>query len=60
MKEILQKIAKLIDLKSIVMLIITITIVRGFDAEKVPSEQFVTLATMVYMFYFQKKGGSNE
>ena len=60
MKEILQKIAKLIDLKSIVTLMITIALVYGFIVGKIKEEQFITLATMVFMFYFQKRSEKNE
>lgn len=50
-----EKIAKLIDLKSIVTIIITITLVYGFIANKIQADQFITLATMVFMFYFTKR-----
>ena len=59
MKEIIQKIAKLIDLKSIVTLIMTIALVYGFIVGKIKADQFITLATMVFMFYFQKGSGNN-
>lgn len=55
------RIAKLIDLKSIVTIIITIALVYGFIVGKVESDQFLTIATMIFMFYFQKnKKGSDE
>lgn len=50
-----EKVAKLIDLKSIVTLIMTIALVIGFILGKIQTDQFITLATMVFMFYFQKK-----
>lgn len=50
-----EKIAKLIDLKSIVTIIITIALVYGFAVDKIQADQFITLATMVFMFYFTKK-----
>lgn len=50
-----EKFAKLIDLKSIVTIIITIALVYGFITNKIQADQFITLATMVFMFYFQKK-----
>lgn len=49
------KIAKLIDLKSIVTMIITGALVYGFIVGKIQPDQFITIATMVFMFYFQKK-----
>lgn len=50
-----EKLAKLIDLKSIVTIIMTIALVYGFITNKIQADQFITLATMVFMFYFQKK-----
>nr|DAH24329.1 MAG TPA: hypothetical protein [Caudoviricetes sp.] len=50
-----EKLAKLIDLKSIVTIIMTIALVYGFIASKIQADQFITLATMVFMFYFTKK-----
>lgn len=50
-----EKLAKLIDLKSIVTIIMTIALVYGFIVNKIQTDQFITLATMVFMFYFQKK-----
>lgn len=53
-----EKIAKLIDLKSIVTIIMTIGLIYGFIVGKIQADQFITLVTMVFMFYFQKKKGS--
>ncbi len=50
-----EKLAKLIDLKSIVTILITIALIYGFIVSKIQPDQFVTIATMVFMFYFQKK-----
>lgn len=55
-----EKIAKLIDLKSIVTIIMTIGLIYGFIVGKIQADQFITLATMIFMFYFQKKKGSEE
>lgn len=55
MKEIFQKVAKLIDLKSIVTTIITIAFVYGFAKGKIEASDFMIIATMVYTFYFTKK-----
>lgn len=49
------RIAKLIDLKSIVTLAMTLALVVGFIVGKIQADQFITLVTMVFMFYFQKK-----
>lgn len=50
-----EKIAKLIDLKSIVTLLITLTLVIGFITNKINDEQFMTIATMIFTFYFASK-----
>lgn len=49
------KIAKLIDLKSIITILITITLIFGFVVNKINAEQFMTIATMIFTFYFAKK-----
>ena len=50
-----EKISKLIDLKSIVTLLITLTLVIGFITNKINDEQFMTIATMIFTFYFASK-----
>ena len=50
-----QKIAKLIDLKSIITIIITGCLVYGFITNKISNEQFMTIATMIFTFYFAKR-----
>ena len=57
-----EKIAKLIDLKSIVTLLITITLIIGFIIGKINAEQFMTIATMIFTFYFasKRKGDDNN
>lgn len=50
-----QKIAKLIDLKSIVTILITGCLIYGFVVGKINAEQFMTIATMIFTFYFAKK-----
>ena len=50
-----EKIAKLIDLKSIVTLLITGALIYGFINKMIEADQFITIATMVFMFYFTKK-----
>lgn len=58
--KIKDKIAKLIDLKSIVTIGMTGALIYGFIGGQIPQEQFITLATMVFMFYFtKKKDGEN-
>ncbi len=56
-----EKIAKLIDLKSIITIIMVVALVIGWYKNMVTSEQFVPLVTMILTFYFAKKGsGVNE
>lgn len=50
-----EKISKLIDLKSIVTLLMTITLIIGFLTNKINDEQFMTIATMIFTFYFSHK-----
>lgn len=50
-----ERIAKLIDLKSIVTLIMVIALVIGFFMNKVTPEMFVPMVTMIMTFYFAKK-----
>ena len=49
------KIAKLIDLKSIITILITGSLIYGFVVNKINAEQFMTIATMIFTFYFAKK-----
>lgn len=58
--KIMEKIAKLIDLKSIVTLLITIALVIGFFKGIINAEQFMTIATMIFTFYFASKTNNNE
>ena len=59
--EVLKKIAKLIDLKSIMTIIMILALVVGWFADKVTSEQFVPMVMMIMTFYFAKndKKGSD-
>lgn len=55
-----EKIAKLIDLKSIITIIMVIALVIGWYKGMVTSEQFVPLVTMILTFYFAKKGSDTN
>ena len=59
--EVLKKVAKLIDLKSIMTIIMIVALVVGWFADKVTSEQFVPMVMMIMTFYFAKndKKGSD-
>lgn len=55
-----ERFAKLVDLKSIVTIGMTCALIFGFIKGMIPQEQFITLVTMVFMFYFtKKKDGEN-
>lgn len=59
MKQLLEKIIKLIDLKSIITLGLAITLIWGFISSKIETKDFLVYVTMVFTFYFAKndKGG---
>ena len=60
MKELISKITKLIDVKSIMTLILTVAFVMLVNNEKVDGQQFMAVFTMAVGFYFgtQSKKGS--
>lgn len=49
------RIAKLIDLKSIITIIMVVTLVAGFFLDKLGANEFIPLVTMILTFYFTKK-----
>ena len=55
-----EKFAKLIDLKSIITILITSCLIYGFVANKINDEQFMTIATMIFTFYFAKKDKGDD
>jgi uncharacterized membrane protein YoaK (UPF0700 family) len=55
-----EKIAKLIDLKSIITILITGALIYGFVVAKINAEQFMTIATMIFTFYFAKKDKGSD
>lgn len=55
-----KRIEKLIDLKSIITIAITGCLIYGFITGKVNNEQFMTLATMIFTFYFAKRDKGDE
>lgn len=61
--KIKERIAKLIDLKSIITVIMIVALVIGWFTNKVTSEQFVPMVMMIMTFYFaknDKKGSDNN
>lgn len=55
-----ERIAKLIDLKSIITILISVALIYGFIIDKINAEQFMTIATMIFTFYFAKKSKGDE
>ena len=53
-----ERLAKLIDLKSIITMLMVGGLVAGWFVNKVSSEQFIPLVTMILTFYFAKKDNS--
>ena len=50
-----EKIAKLIDLKTIITILMTGGFIYGFVVNKIEAKDFMLIATMIYTFYFSKK-----
>lgn len=60
MKQLLEKVTKLIDLKSLITLSLTIALIYGFVVGKVETKDFLVYVTMVFTFYFAKKDKAEE
>lgn len=52
MREIFQKVAKLIDVKSIISLMFAICLSIGFLNDRVDVKDYLTVCTMAFTFYF--------
>lgn len=55
-----EKLAKLIDLKSIVTLCLTGLLIYGLISGKFDSNDVMTIIVMVFTFYFAKKDKKDE
>lgn len=55
-----KRLANLIDLKSIITIIMVVSLSVAFFQDKITAEQFVPLVTMILTFYFAKKDGSSN
>lgn len=55
-----ERIAKLVDLKSIITILITGGFLYGFIVNKIEAKDFMLIATMIYTFYFAKKKEADE
>lgn len=60
MSKIIEKIAKLIDLKSMVTLLLTIALVIGFFQDKIAGEKLAEFVLLVLTFYFAKTDKKEE
>ena len=49
-----ERLTKLIDLKTIITLALTTTLIWGFIVNKIDSKEFLVYVTMVLTFYFAK------
>lgn len=56
----MKELKKLIDLKTIITISITGALIYGFIVGKVNTEQFMTITTMVFTFYFAKKDKGDD
>lgn len=54
--DIKEKIAKLIDLKSIITILMVGALIGGFFMDKIAANELIPLVTMILTFYFVKKG----
>lgn len=54
-----EKITKLIDLKSIITILMTISLMIGYFMGKIETDVFVPFVSMTFAFYFTKKN-TNE
>lgn len=60
MREIFQKIAKLIDVKSLISLLFAICLSIGFLNNRVDVKDYLTVCTMAFTFYFSFQRNKNE
>ena len=54
------KLIKLIDLKSIITILMSVTLVVGFFKGLISAEVFIPFATMTFTFYFTKKSTTEK
>lgn len=63
MREILQRFAKLIDVKSLISLLFAVCLSVGFLQGRVDVKDYLTVCTMAFTFFFSfqtKKKNENE
>lgn len=50
-----EKLAKLIELKSIITIAITVGLLVGFFMGKIEAKEFMTMTVMVFTYYFARR-----
>lgn len=55
-----ERLAKLIDLKSIITLALAGTLIYGFIANKIETKDFLIYVAMVFTYYFAKKDKGDD
>lgn len=60
MKNLLQRICKLIDVKSIISLLFAICLSIAFLNGKVDVKDYLTVCTMAFTFFFSYQNSKNE
>jgi ACR3 family arsenite efflux pump ArsB len=59
-KQFAERICKLIDLKSLITLALTIFLIYGFVVNKIEAKDFLMYVAMVFTFYFTKKDKGDD
>lgn len=59
-KQFAERICKLIDLKSLITLALTIFLIYGFVVNKIEAKDFLMYVAMVFTFYFAKKDEGDD
>ena len=59
-KQFIEKICKLIDLKSLITLALTIFLIYGFVVDKIEAKDFLMYVAMVFTFYFTKRDKGDD
>ena len=54
MQELFQALVRLLKVKSLVTVLVTFSLVYGFICGSISAEQFMTIAAMVFTFYFAR------
>lgn len=60
MREILKKMAKLIDVKSIISLLFAVCLSIGFLNNRVDVKDYLTVCTMAFTFFFSYQNGKKN